>query len=186
MSTSPTPSPPQTLVIYEHRFYFPSSPTWTFRSLLTRPSRTRSRRVSSPVASPQSIHCSSDDGTHGVNGLSVMSSSTSSPYSLMTVAAHSICVGVYGLAVPYLSPTLNSFNLQFAAEASSLGCICVTIIFIWIGVRPTCIHVFIQFDKMLHSGSYIGIRSRSQTVIRSRTIVSDACYGFSAANCSAH
>jgi hypothetical protein len=63
----------------------------------------------------------------------------------------------------YLSPTLNSFNLQFAAEASFLSCICVIIIFIWIGVRPTSIHVFILFDEMLHSGTYVGIRRRSQT-----------------------
>jgi hypothetical protein len=67
----------------------------------------------------------------------------------------------------YLSPTLNSFNLQFAAEASTLSCICVIIIFIWIGVRPTSIHMFILFDEMLHSGTYIGIGRRSQTVIGS-------------------
>jgi hypothetical protein len=65
----------------------------------------------------------------------------------------------------YLSPTLNSFNLQLAAEASLLSCICVIIIFIWIGVRPTFIHVIILFNKMLHSGTYIVIRRRSQMVI---------------------
>jgi hypothetical protein len=64
----------------------------------------------------------------------------------------------------YLSPTLNSFNLQLAAEASALSCICVIIIFVWIGVRPTSIHVFILFDEMLDSVTYIGIRRRSQTV----------------------
>jgi hypothetical protein len=51
----------------------------------------------------------------------------------------------------YLSLTLNSFNLQMLVEASTLSCICVIIIFIWIGVRPTSIHMFILFDEMLHS-----------------------------------
>jgi hypothetical protein len=59
----------------------------------------------------------------------------------------------------YLSPTLNSFNLQFAAEASFLS---LVIIFIWIGVRPAPIHMFVPFDEMLHSGTYIGIRRRSR------------------------
>ena len=67
----------------------------------------------------------------------------------------------------YLSPTLNSFNLQLTAEAASLSCTFVTVILIWIGVRPTSIHVFILFDEMLHSGTYIGIGKRSQTVIGS-------------------
>ena len=65
----------------------------------------------------------------------------------------------------YLLPTLNSFNLQFAAEASVLSCICVIVIILCIGVRVTSIHVFIPFDEMLHSGTYIGIRRRFQTVI---------------------
>ncbi len=71
-----------------------------------------------------------------------------------------------GLAVStyLMSPTLNSFDLQFASAASSLSCICVVIIFIWIGVRPAFIHVFILLDEMLHSGTYVGIRRRSQTV----------------------
>jgi hypothetical protein len=67
----------------------------------------------------------------------------------------------------YLSQTLNSFNLQLIAEASFLSCICVTIILIWIGVRPTSIHVFFLFDEMLHSGTYVGIRRMFQTVIGS-------------------
>ena len=42
-----------------------------------------------------------------------------------------------------LSPTLNSFNLQLTAESSLLSCICVLIIFIWIGVRTTLFsHVY--------------------------------------------
>jgi hypothetical protein len=75
--------------------------------------------------------------------------------------------GVYRLScehLAYLSPTLNSFNLQFAAESLSLSCVCVVVIFIWIGVRPTFIHMFILFDEMLHSGTYVGIRRGSQTV----------------------
>jgi hypothetical protein len=69
----------------------------------------------------------------------------------------------------YLSPTLNSFNFnsQLAAEASVLSCICVVITFAWIGVRPTSIHMFVLFDDMLHSGTYIGIRRSSQTAIGS-------------------
>src|SRR6266849_1251049 len=78
--------------------------------------------------------------------------------------------GEYRLSCEYLAyllPILNSFNLQFAAEASFLSYICVIIIITWIGVRPTSIHVFVLFDEMLHSGTYIGIRRRSQTVIGS-------------------
>ena len=66
-----------------------------------------------------------------------------------------------------MSPTLSSFNLQLTAEASVLSCFCLTIMFIWIGVRPASIRVFILFDEMLHSGTYIGIRRCSQTVIGS-------------------
>ena len=66
-----------------------------------------------------------------------------------------------------MSPTLSSFNLQLTAGASVLSCLCVTIIFIWIGVRSASIRVLILFDEMLHSGTYIGIRRRSQTVIGS-------------------
>ena len=66
-----------------------------------------------------------------------------------------------------MSPTLNLSNLQLTAEASVLSFISVTTIFILIGVRPTSINVFIVFDEMLHSGTYIGTRGRSQTVIGS-------------------
>ncbi len=48
-----------------------------------------------------------------------------------------------------MSPTLNSFNLQFAAAASILSCISVVIIFIRIAVRPAFVHVFILLDEML-------------------------------------
>jgi hypothetical protein len=64
-----------------------------------------------------------------------------------------------------MSPTLNLSNLQLTAEASVLSFISVTTIFILIGVRSTSIRVFVLFDEMLHSGTYIGIRRRSQTVI---------------------
>ena len=67
----------------------------------------------------------------------------------------------------YLSPTVDSFNVQLAAETSFLSCICVNVIFICIGVRPTSIHVFILFEEMLRSGTYTGIGRRSQTVIGS-------------------
>jgi hypothetical protein len=80
--------------------------------------------------------------------------------------------GVYRLIcehLAYLSSTLtlNLFNLQFAAEACFLSFICVVFIFICIGVRPPSVHVFILFDEMLRSGTYAGIRRRSQTVIGS-------------------
>jgi hypothetical protein len=64
----------------------------------------------------------------------------------------------------YLSPTLNSFNLQLTAEASVLSCICVIAIFVWIGVCPTSIRVSLLFDEMLHSGTYGGIGRRFQRV----------------------
>ena len=67
----------------------------------------------------------------------------------------------------YLSPILNPFNLQLTAESSLLSCICVLIIFIWIGVRPTSFHLFTLFDEILHSGTCIGIRRGSQTVVGS-------------------
>src|SRR6266446_65942 len=38
-------------------------------------------------------------------------------------------------------------TLQFTAETSFLSCICVTITFIWIGVRPTSFHAFVPFDE---------------------------------------
>ncbi len=38
-------------------------------------------------------------------------------------------------------------TLQLIAEASFLSCICVTIIFIWIGVRPTSFHAFVMLDE---------------------------------------
>src|SRR6266446_6963249 len=38
-------------------------------------------------------------------------------------------------------------TLQFTAEASFLSCICVTLTFIWIGVRPTSFHAFVPFDE---------------------------------------
>ena len=38
-------------------------------------------------------------------------------------------------------------TLQLIAEASFLSCICVTITFIWIGVRPTSFHAFVPFDE---------------------------------------
>jgi hypothetical protein len=66
-----------------------------------------------------------------------------------------------------LPPTLNSFNLQWVANVSLLSCICVIVIFIRIGVRPISIRVFILFDEKLHSGTYVGIRRSSQTVIGS-------------------
>ena len=65
----------------------------------------------------------------------------------------------------YLSPTLNSLNLQLGSEASLLSLICVTIILINIGVCPTSIHMFILLKETLHSGTYVGIGTRSQTVI---------------------
>ena len=100
-----------------------------------------------------------------------MSSSISNPYSLKTVAALDFLFdtrGHYRFScehLAYLSPTLDSFNLQLGVEVSFLSCICVVITFIWIGVCPTFIHVFILFDEMLHSRTYIGLRRRSQTVI---------------------
>ncbi len=54
----------------------------------------------------------------------------------------------------YLSPTLNSFNLQLTTEASLVSCVCVTIILICIGVRPTFIHVFVLYDEMLQRNVY--------------------------------
>jgi len=38
-------------------------------------------------------------------------------------------------------------TLQFTAEASFLSCICVTVIFIWIGVCLTSFHVFVMFGE---------------------------------------
>jgi hypothetical protein len=67
----------------------------------------------------------------------------------------------------YLPPKLNSFILQLNAEASLLSCISVMIVLVWIGVRLTFIQVFILFDEMLHSGTYIGIRRPFQTGIGS-------------------
>jgi len=125
------------------------------RSPFSRPSRTRPRechRGPSPVASFQFIHNSSDDGNCRSR--------------LLGFDAR----GEYRLGceyLVYLSPTLNSFNLQLAAEASILSCICVIIVFVWIGVRPAFIHVSIIFDEMLHSVTYVGIRGHSQTVIGS-------------------
>ena len=77
--------------------------------------------------------------------------------------------GDYRLSCEHLaylsdSLTLNSFNLQLATEASFFSCICVIIIFIWIGVCSTSFHVLIRFDEMLRSGTCIGIRRRFQTV----------------------
>ena len=72
-----------------------------------------------------------------------------------------------GEHLAYLLPTLNSFNLQFATEASFLSCISVIVIFFWIGVLPTFILVFVLFDEMLHSGTYAGIRRGTQTVVQS-------------------
>ncbi|KAI0276631.1 hypothetical protein BGY98DRAFT_1097988 [Russula aff. rugulosa BPL654] len=57
----------------------------------------------------------------------------------------------------------QSIGLAFQAEASVLSCICVVVILIWMGVRPASIHIFILFDEMYHSGTYIGIGRRSQT-----------------------
>jgi hypothetical protein len=74
-------------------------------------------------------------------------------------------IGLVVNILSHQSPTPSLFNLQFAAEASALSCICVIFIFIWIGVRLTSIHVSIMFDEMVHSGTYVGIRRRSQTVI---------------------
>jgi hypothetical protein len=119
----------------------------------------------------QSIHGSSDDGTRRRGWDCLYCAAV---YSIPTVLLQSQPLdfvfdtrGYYRLScehLTHLSPTLNSFNLQLTAEASTLSFICVIIIFIWIGVRPTSIHVFILFDEMLHSGTYIGIRRRSQTV----------------------
>ena len=58
----------------------------------------------------------------------------------------------------------NSSDLQLAAEASFLSFTAVTIILIWIAVRPTSFHVFVLFDEMLHSGTYDGTARSSQTV----------------------
>jgi hypothetical protein len=105
----------------------------------------------SPVASFQYSHSSNNDGLE---------------FKYDTIDSR----GAHRLScehLAYLSPTLNSFNLQLAAEASLLSCICVMIIFLWIGVRPTFIRTFILFDNVLHSGTYIGIRRSSQAAIGS-------------------
>ena len=102
-----------------------------------------------------------------------MSSSISNPYSLKTVAALDFLFdtrGHYRFScehLAYLSPTLDSFNLQMGVEVSFLSCICVVITFIWIGVCPTSTRVFTLFNETLHSGTYGGIRRSSQTVVGS-------------------
>ena len=60
----------------------------------------------------------------------------------------------------YLSPSLSSFSLQFASEAAFLSCICTIIVFVWIGVCPNSIRVFIPIDEMSRSGTYTGIGER--------------------------
>ena len=124
----------------------------TFRSPLTllSPFADKTKISPSPVASFQFIHGSSDDGTCRSRPLGI------DPR------------GEYRLSCEHLanrSPTLNSFNLQLAAEASILSCICVIVIFVWIGVRPAFIHVSITVDEMLHSVTYVGTKGGFQPVI---------------------
>ena len=69
--------------------------------------------------------------------------------------------------ISYMSPTLNLFNSQFAAETASVSCISITVLFFWIVVCPAFVYVFILFDEILHSGTYVGTRGGSQAVIGS-------------------
>jgi len=51
---------------------------------------------------------------------------------------------------------LNLSCVQLTAEASLLSFFSVIAIWIYIGVRPAPLHVSVQFDQMLHSGTYDG------------------------------
>jgi len=65
-----------------------------------------------------------------------------------------------GLAVSiwaYSSLVLGSYHVQITAGASILSFVCVLVVFIRIGVRPTRFHVFVPFDEISHSGMYDGI-----------------------------
>ena len=148
---------------------------WTFRSLLTLvspiPDKTR-RRVLSQSLLSNPFTATVMTALGGVNGTvcnaqqyqqSQQSYDSSSPS--ISCLTHGESIGLAVSIYAQLSPILDSFNIQFVAETSVLSCICVTIIFFWIGVRPASIHVIILFDEMLHSETYNGIRGRSQTVI---------------------
>ena len=91
----------------------------------------------------------------GVNGTvcnaqqyqqSLQSHDSRSPWISCLTRGESIGV-IVSIYKQLICPTLNSFNLQLAAEASSISCICVIVIFILIGVRPTSIHVYVLLAR---------------------------------------
>ena len=151
-------------------FIFPSSPTRTFRSLLTLRGKDQEEchyqsLLSNPFTAVEMTALGGVNGTVCNEQQYIQSLQSYDSRNLDFVFDTRGCYRLSCEHLNYLSPTLNSFNVQLAAEASTLSCIFVIIIFIWIGVCPTSIHVFILFDEVLHSGTYIGIGRRSRTVI---------------------
>ena len=70
--------------------------------------------------------------------------------------SHGESIGLAVSTQPLSVYCLNSSRVQLTAEASFLSLFSVIGICIYIGVSPTPLHMSVQFDQILHSGTYDG------------------------------
>jgi len=83
-------------------------------------------------------------------------SSRDNPNPTISCLTHGQTIGLAVGTQPLFVYCSNLSHVQLAAEASLLSFFSVIAIWIYIGVRPTPLHVSVQFDQMLHSGMYDG------------------------------
>ena len=76
----------------------------------------------------------------------LQSSDSSSPS--ISCLTHGQSIGL-AVSIWFIVPAFvtNLSRVQLAAEASLLSCICIVVIFIWIGVRPTSFHVSVLLTR---------------------------------------